>query len=279
MDIKFGTDGWRGVMARDFTFANVRRVAQAVAEYIKSQSQRPKGTAAVVGYDHRFQSEHFAAEVARVLESNGLPTALSSEPLPTPAISFLTRKLKALGIAVTASHNPPAYNGIKIKLDGRAGPESVTAGVESFIDRANPARNGKVQTRSFRKEYLDYLRSQINPSPLAAKIKAPVVIDYMHGAACGLMRELLKTPKLVEIRDARDPLFGGISPEPVEANLAGLKARVLQEKALLGVALDGDADRVAIIDDKGRYLSPCQVFPIILEYLIGERGLTGKVVQ
>jgi phosphomannomutase len=279
MDIKFGTDGWRGVMAREFTFGNVRRVAQAVAEHAKSQSQRPKGTAAVVGYDHRFQSEHFAAEVARVLESNGLPTLLLAEALPTPAVSFLTRKLKALGLVVTASHNPPSYNGIKIKVDGRAASETVTAGVESFLDRANPSRQGKVETRSFRKDYLDYLRSQINPAPLASKLKAPVVIDYMHGAGSGLMRELLKTPKLVEMRAERDPLFGGVNPEPVEANLAALKKRVVEEKAMLGIALDGDADRVAIVDDKGRYLTPCQVFPMILEYLISSRKMSGKIVQ
>ena len=279
MDIKFGTDGWRGVMARDFTFTNVRRMAQAVSDYLKSQHPRPKGPTAIVGYDHRFQSENYAAEIARVLEGNGLKVLLSEEPLPTPAISFLTRKTKALGLVVTASHNPPSYNGIKLKTDGRAAPESLTSSVESFIDRANPARNGKIRTQSFRKDYLDHLRSRIDPAPLAARLKSPIAVDYMYGSAAGLMGHLIKKEKLIELHAHRDPLFGGRPPEPVEANLAELKKTVLARKAAFGVALDGDADRVAIIDDKGRYLSPCQIFPMILEYLISSRKIAGKIVQ
>lgn len=279
-EIKFGTDGWRGVMASDFTFDNVRRVAQAVAEYIKSQPA--KKPAVVVGYDQRFQSDAYAHEIARVLDANGLKPLVMAETLPTPAVSFLTRKLKAFGVMVTASHNPPAYNGIKLKLDGRAAPESVTAGVESFLDRANPMRNGhaKAEVKSYRKDYLQYLKSRINPASFASKLKRPVVVDYLWGAGSGLMGELFGGNKrIVEIRSGRDPLFGGVNPEPIEQNLKELMDRVVSEKALLGVALDGDADRVAIVDDKGRYLTPCQVFPMILEYLIGTKGLKGKIVQ
>ncbi len=278
-EIKFGTDGWRAVMARDFTIDNVRRVAQAVAEWLKSQhGPRPP---AVVGYDRRFMSEVFAAELARILAANGFKTTLSAEPLPTPAVTLLTQKLKAFGVVVTASHNPPSHNGIKIKLHGRAAPESVTQAIESFLDRAHPARHGgePVASKSFRKDYVAYLRSRSNPAKFAKDLKRPVVVDYLHGASGGIMAELMPKGRLIEIRADRDPLFGGVNPEPIEENLAALKQTVVAQKALLGIAVDGDGDRVAIIDDQGRYLSPCQVFPIVLEYLIANRGVKGKIVQ
>ncbi len=279
-EIKFGTDGWRGVMGRDFTFDNVRKVAQAIAEYMKALPPKARGRGTViVGYDQRFQSEAFAHEVARILDGNKLRPILLAETLPTPAVSFLTRKEKAHGVMVTASHNPPAYNGIKIKLEGRAATEKVTAAVESMLEKANPVRDGQVATKSYRKAYLDYLKGRINPRPIAAKLKRPVVVDYLFGAAAGLLEELVPSKKLITIHNRRDPLFGGLHPEPIEKNLKELSERVLKEKALIGVALDGDADRVGIIDEKGRYLSPCQVFPIILEHLIAQKGVKGKIVQ
>ncbi|OGR57368.1 MAG: hypothetical protein A2X36_04380 [Elusimicrobia bacterium GWA2_69_24] len=282
-DIRFGTDGWRGFAARDFTFDNVRRVAQAVADHLREPGPgaRKPFPAAVVGFDNRFQSEDFAREVAHILAANGIKTTLCAEVLPTPAISLLSRKLKAVGIVVTASHNPAACNGIKVKVDGRAAPESVTGAIEACLDRSNPARDpgAKVTTRSFTKEYLAYLRSQINPGRFFGRLPRPVVIDYMHGSSAGLLGRLVTSKKLIEIHTKRDPLFGGLNPEPIETNLAELKARVLKEKALIGIALDGDGDRIAVIDDKGKYLTPCRVFPIIIEYLITLRGLKGKIVQ
>ena len=278
-DIKFGTDGWRGIMARDFTFENVRRVAQAVAEWLKSQpGPRPP---VVIGYDRRFCSDAFAAELAKVLCANEFKVTVSAEALPTPAITLLTQKLKAVGLVVTASHNPAAFNGIKIKLQGRAAPESVTQQVESFLDRAHPSRLGGTppKSKSFTEDYLNYLRSRSNPAKFAKDIKRPVVVDYLHGASGGLMAGLLPKGRLIEIRAGRDPLFGGVNPEPIEENLAALKKAVLENKALLGIGIDGDGDRVAIIDDQGRYLTPCQVFPIVLEYLIANRGVKGKIVQ
>ncbi|MFH1725091.1 MAG: phosphoglucomutase/phosphomannomutase family protein [Elusimicrobiota bacterium] len=281
MEIKFGTDGWRGIMARDFTFDNVRRVAQAIAEYVKGQTGKKRHLQAVVAYDHRFQSESYAAEIGRVLAGNGLKTTLCSESLPTPALSLLTRKLNAIGVMVTASHNPPAFNGIKIKLEGRAATEAVTNAVEACLNRANPVRDGaeKVSSKSYMKDYLGFLRSRIDPRRFMGRIKKPVVVDYLHGASAGVMGELIRSKKLVEIHAERDPLFGGINPEPIEENLRELKARVLKEKALLGIGLDGDGDRLAIIDDKGRYLTPCQIFPMLIDYLVEKRGIRGKIVQ
>ena len=281
MEIKFGTDGWRGVMGRDFTCESVRKVAQAIADYLKSKPPKTRAKhSVIVGFDRRFQSEAFAEEIARVMEANGHAAVLSAEPLPTPAVSYLTHKLKAVGIVVTASHNPPAYNGIKLKLEGRTAPESVTAEVESFLDRANPARGAKPAAKSFKKDYLAYLQSRINPSGFLSKLSGPVIIDSMHGTSGGLMSELTRRHKrIVEMRVERDPLFGGVNPEPIEKNLKALKDRVLKDKALAGIALDGDGDRFAAVDDKGRYLSPCQVYPMLLEYFVGTRGLKGRIVQ
>ena len=280
--IQFGTDGWRGQMARQFTFNNVRRVAQAIAEYVKEEPGAiKKSTPIVIGYDYRFQSDDYAREIAHILDANDLRPILLDETVPTPAISYLTKKLKALGLMVTASHNPAPYNGIKIKLDGRAATEDVTAAVESFIDRSNPMRHGKgrIQNKSFRKDYLSYIRSQINPSSFFGRIKRPVVIDYLHGASAGLFGEMIKSSKLIEMHSERDPLFGGLHPEPIEENLEALKARVISEKAVIGIALDGDGDRFALIDDKGRYMTPCQVFPMLIEYLVSVKKLKGKIVQ
>ncbi|MEE8425113.1 MAG: phosphoglucomutase/phosphomannomutase family protein, partial [Elusimicrobiota bacterium] len=182
--IKFGTDGWRGVMAKEFTFDNVRRVAQAIAEHLKAQPSGKKKPTIVIGYDRRFQSEAYAGEIAGIFDANDMQAVISTETLPTPAISYLSKKMKALGIMVTASHNPPAYNGIKIKIDGRAASEQVTTSVESLIDRSNPMRSGsgRIQLKSFRKDYLQYLRSQINPSAFAGRLKKKFIVDYLYGS-------------------------------------------------------------------------------------------------
>ncbi len=285
-DIKFGTDGWRGIMARDFTFENVRRVAQAVADYVKEESEKdPKGKKGIlqnpifIGYDRRFQSDAFAREIAKVLQGNSLEPVLLAETLPTPAISFLTRKFKGLGLMVTASHNPASHNGIKIKAAGRAVLENVTTQVEACIDRSIPARSNDFKEKSFRDVYLQYLRSCINTAAIKSRLKKTVVVDYLYGAASGLLEQLVPSKHILTIHSRRDPLFGGINPEPIEQNLSELMDRVKKEKALLGVALDGDADRIGIIDDQGRYLTPCQVFPILIDYLIEQKKVKGKIVQ
>ncbi|MBI4375810.1 MAG: phosphoglucomutase/phosphomannomutase family protein [Elusimicrobia bacterium] len=283
VEIKFGTDGWRGVMARDFTFENVRRVAQAIADYVKdekSPKKKPFGAAPIViGYDRRFQSDAFAREIAKVLQGNRLNPVVLSEPLPTPAISFLTRKLKALGIMVTASHNPPTYNGIKIKWDGRAVLEGITSGVEGWLDKSVPTRSNEFKEKSYRDVYLQYLASRFNLSAIKSKLKRTVVVDYLYGAAAGLLEELVPSKHILPIHDRHDPLFGGLHPEPIEPYLKELMERVKSEKALIGIALDGDADRVGIVDETGRYFTPCQVFPIIINYLLEHKKIKGKIVQ
>jgi phosphomannomutase len=280
-EIRFGTDGWRGMIAREFTFTNVRRVSQAMAQYLKDEALKSKKPLpqVVIGYDRRFQSETFAREVAKVFAGNKIKTLLSSEVLTTPAVSFLTHKLKSWGVMVTASHNPAAYNGIKIKHDGRGAGETITQSVEGCLDRDSPAYGLDFTEESFKADYLSYLKSRVNISKIKSQLKKSIVIDYMHGAAGGLLEEILPGKKIIGLRSKRDPLFGGHAPEPVETNLKDLMARVPAEKAALGVALDGDADRFALVDDRGAYLTPCQIFPLVIHYLVECKKIKGKIVQ
>lgn len=283
--IKFGTDGWRGVIARDFTFQNCRRVAQAIADYLKDEREKAgrKKTVLsgpmVIGYDRRFQSDAFAREIAKVLEGNQLQPALMAEPLPTPAVSYMSRVLGGVGVMVTASHNPPSYNGVKIKVDGRAALEPVTQGVEAWVGKTAPTRATEIKVKSYKDQYLGYLKSRADIAKIKSKLKKPIVLDAMHGAGAGLMGEILKAKNLVEIRGKHDPLFGGVHPEPIEQYLGALSEAVKANKACVGLALDGDADRFGLVDENGRYLTPCQVFPMIVLYLLEKKKFTGKIVQ
>ncbi|MFH1618705.1 MAG: phosphoglucomutase/phosphomannomutase family protein [bacterium] len=283
-EIKFGTDGWRGLLARDFTFENVRRVAQATADYIKMKGAKPgesRNKPVIIGYDRRFLSDRFALTVAEVLRASKIDAVLMDEPMPTPAVSLMTLKKFSLGVMITASHNSHLYNGLKIKTEGRAAPEHITAELETLATKAKPlqAREIQIPSISFRKTYLGYLRSRINVKAMLSRLARPVVIDCMHGCASALAGELLPSKKVIVIRTARDPMFGGINPEPVEKNLEALAKAVKKEKAAAGIALDGDADRVGLVDDAGHYMTPCQVFPILLEHLKGKGALKGKIVQ
>ncbi len=286
-EIKFGTDGWRGMMAREFTFPNVRMATQAVADCVKAESHRPAAERkidlrgpVIVGYDRRFNSEDFAKEVAGVLGANKLPAILLSEALPTPAVSFATRRFKGLGLMITASHNPPSYNGLKIKWDGRAALPPLTAAVEGCLGQTVPVlRGGKYKEKSLVKEYLAYLRSRVNPASISSRLKRPVVMEYMHGAAGGLLEQIIPSKKIIPLHAERDPLFGGVNPEPIEENLKELSARVRSEKALMGLAVDGDADRFAAVDENGDYLTPCQLFPILILYLLRKKKIRGRIVQ
>lgn len=285
-EIKFGTDGWRGQFARDFTFANVRTVAQALADFLKTpKKQMPlkfqyeTGSPILIGYDRRFRSGDFAREIGNVLAANGLKPILLAEPLPTPAISFLTAKQKTVGVVVTASHNPATYNGFKIKLEGAAAPLTLTQAVEAKLGHAPAAKGGEVPVKSYKQAYLDYLKSRAPIADIVKKIKRPVVLDCMYGSGSGLLEQVLPLKDLTTLHTANDPLFGGLHPEPIEKYLGGLMAAVKEQKAIVGLALDGDADRLGMVDDKGRYLTPCQVFPLMMEYLINHRKIKGKVVQ
>ena len=285
--IKFGTDGWRAVIARDYTFANVERVAQAYVDYLLQQSGRVNSPLVVVGYDRRFLSEFFAQRAAEVLVGNGLRIALFRESAPTPLISWAVKELKAVGgVVITASHNPPDFNGFKIKAPwgGSAAPETTSA-VEKLIDanapkRAEFSKDGnellEPAVESYRAQVASYIDlDRLRESPVV------VVVDPMHGAAGNWVESFLSGGQLkVEtIRAYRDPLFGGVNPEPIDSNLGALKQRVIESKALVGLATDGDADRVGAVNERGETMTMHDVVPLLLLHLVRQQKMTGGVVR
>ncbi len=290
--IKFGTDGWRGIIAQDFTFDNVRACAQGVADYLKQAGLSDGGL--IIGYDNRFASEDFASAAAEVAAGNGIKVYLCPQATPTPAISYGVRAKKAGGaIVITASHNPAIWNGFKYKTeDGTSAPSEVTAEIEKNISRT--LAKGKINRMPLPEaldqgviEYLDlapiYAQqlSRLIDLDQLRQAQLKVIIDPMYGAGAGYFPRLLGggTIQLMEINGERNPLFPGIQPEPVAANLDKLSATVKEQKADVGLATDGDADRIGIIDEKGQFLTQLQVFALLCLYLLEVREERGPMVR
>jgi len=286
-EIKFGTDGWRAVIAREFTFDNLGRVAQAYAEFLSTQKNGSDSKPLViVGFDRRFLSEHFAQSAAEVMGGNGFRVARFSEAQPTPVISWAVKDLKAAGgIVITASHNPATFNGFKIKAPwgGSADPETTSA-VEKLVDRNAPrqaeltADNHELlesAIATYRQQISSYIDlERIRQSP------GIVIIDPMHGSGGRWVEGFLSGGNLAveTIRDFRDPLFGGVNPEPIDQNLGPLKQRVINAGALVGLATDGDADRVGAVDELGQTMTMHDVVPLMLLHLARNREMKGAVV-
>ncbi len=279
--ISFGTDGFRGIIAREFTYDVVRKIAQGMADYISYKYMRTEKPSVVVGYDRRFMSDRFARTLAEVLAGNGLKVTLSAVPIPTPAISLLTTRGYGLGVVITASHNNHYYNGVKVKQNGRSAPPAVTAEIENYTAKAVPVKpsGAPVEVKDFSRVYVDYLNSRFQTAKILPKLPGLVVIDFMHGVGAQTAPAVFNSKNIITLRARHDPLFGGMAPEPVEKNLAGLVAEVKKRKAVMGAALDGDADRFALVSDKGQYMTPCQIAPLMLEYLLSKKLLKGKVAQ
>lgn len=292
MTIKFGTDGWRGIIAQDFTFDNVRACSQAVADYLKQAGLANRGL--IIGYDNRFASEDFARAAAEVVAANGIKVYLCPRATPTPAISFGVLAKKAGGaIIITASHNPAIWNGFKYKTeDGASAPPEVTAEIEKHLSRAlatgkikrlplpQALDQGMMEHLDLASVYVQQLAKLIDPKQMCqAKLK--VIFDAMYGTGAGYLNQLLGggSMQLVEINGERNPLFPGIQPEPIAANLSKLSATVQKEKATVGLATDGDADRLGIVDEKGGFLSQLQVFALLCLYLLEVRGERGAMVK
>ncbi|MDX6613365.1 MAG: hypothetical protein QOD75_2551 [Blastocatellia bacterium] len=287
--IKFGTDGWRAEIAREFTFANVERVAQAYADYLTSEIKNPQTESLVViGFDRRFHSENFAQRVAEILTGNGFPLAMFSEPVPTPLVSWAVKDQSATGgVVITASHNPPHFNGFKIKAPwgGSASPET-TAAVEKLVD-SSPAKRKEFTNSASNERLQDSLRSyraQVESYIDLDRLKraaVSVIVDPMHGSGGSWVESFITGGQLkVEtIRALRDPLFGGINPEPIDQNLAALKARVSATNSIVGLATDGDADRVGAVNERGETMTMHEVVPLLLLHLARERKMTGGVVR
>ncbi|MDH5438014.1 MAG: phosphoglucomutase/phosphomannomutase family protein [Candidatus Bathyarchaeota archaeon] len=283
--IVFGTDGWRGVIAQDFTFDNVKVVAQAIADYMKVKGLDQKGL--IVGYDTRFLSDMFARSLAEVAASNDIPVFLASKPAPTPMISFTVKNRSAGGgVVITASHNPPIYSGIKFKPEyGGSALTQITKEIESFLYR-NPVKYDEekakryVREEDFEVDYLDRIKSLVGLQ-LIGEAGFKIVVDAMHGAGDRIIDRLLSATKsrLKNIRFRPDPTFGGVKPEPIPQNLQPLIDTVVEGGADIGLATDGDADRFGVITSKGEFVSPHEAFALLILHLHQNKGWRGGVVK
>ena len=279
-EIKFGTDGWRGIIGENFTFNNLKILSQAVADYLG----RAKTVA--VGFDTRFMSDKFAATVAEILRNNGINVLLSDQPIPTPALSFIVKSRKLdLGVMITASHNPAEYNGFKIKspCGGAAGPE-LTKEVEELLGKSavklsenNP---GRLSKEDFIGDYVKFIRSYIDLKKIKNK-KFRVIIDAMHGSGDSFIAPILKGTgiRLEFLLNTINPSFAGIRPEPLQENLPELKMRMKKERFDLGLALDGDADRVAAIAPGGVFIHPQKILGLLALHLNQDRKWSGGIVK
>ena len=291
-NIKFGTDGWRGLIAEDFTFDNVRICAQGVARYLQEHKVGSRGL--LVGYDTRFASENFAAAVAEVVAANGIKVYLNPKAAPTPVISYAIVAQQAAGaVIITASHNPGVWNGLKYKPEyaGSASPE-VVAELESHIRSVDAS--GDVKRLPLDEALEQGLVEFYDPAPVYLKHVAEMVdldrirhsglrvaVDSMYGSGSGYFKDLLSggSIEIIEINAERNPLFPGIQPEPIAPNLTRLSQTVRDTGANIGLATDGDSDRIGLLDERGDFVTALQVFALLAFYLLEVRGERGAIVK
>ena len=285
-EIKFGTSGWRAVMAEEFTFANVRRAVTGIGRYVASQ--KPTGARVIVGRDPRFLGETFCSIASDILSVHGVTTLLIADPAPTPAIAYAVIREHAEGaINFTASHNPPEYNGIKFSTpDGAPALPEVTRQIEAAIPEVDPARvpagapaapgrSEEIHPQALdpRGPYLARLKEIIDFNVIH-KAALRVVYDPLWGAARGYPDSLLRDAAVetTTVHDTRDVLFGGHSPEPDDYLLRALREKMRATKAHIGIATDGDADRFGIVDEDGTFLQPNYIIALLFDYLVETRG-------
>ena len=294
--IKFGTDGWRAVIAEDFTFANVARVAQATADFWKFEIANPKSEIfgrepkVIVGYDRRFFSDKFAQITAEVFAGNNFQVVLTPEPTPTPSVSFAVKNLKAVGgVMITASHNPPSFNGFKLKshYGGSTSSEECKA-VENLLDRnpvkskplAEAIKDRQIKISDVRPAHYAALKKLVD-FKLIAKSKLRFAHEALFGVGAGCFEQLLAgtTCKVTTLNGAHDVMFGGINPEPIEKNYAKTQAYLKKHPHDICLVTDGDADRVGGMDGHGKYLSTHQLICLLLHHFIVNRKGRGRVVK
>src|SRR5215469_6540400 len=276
--IKFGTSGWRAVMAEEFTFENVRRAVNGIARYVVSQ--KPNGAKVIVGRDPRFLGETFCSMAAEILGRHGVTPLMIAEAAPTPAISYAVTQAKADGaINFTASHNPPEYNGIKFSTpDGAPALPEVTKQIEAEIGAGDGATSSNVRAAEAqpldpRRMYLSRLREIVDLGAIK-KAGLRAVYDSMWGAARGYPDALLKEAgvEVASVHDYRDVLFGGHAPEPDDHLLEDVRVKMRETKARIGIATDGDADRFGIVDEDGTFFQPNYIIALLFDYLVESRG-------
>lgn len=289
-EIKFGTDGWRGVISDNFTFKNVGIVAQAVSDWIQKDVTPKPGIPkrVAVGYDTRFLSDEYARIVSRVLAGNHIEVCLSNAAIPTPALSYgVLRTQSVAGIMVTASHNPAKFNGIKIKTDKGGGASTeITDKVERYLYQTPVAglscaeADAGIKIHDYRTDYLKFIRNYIDLKRMkTARFK--VLTDAMHGSGDSLIAKVLQGTRvrLSLMREDVNPSFDGGKPEPVVEFLGGILKRVRDEKFDLGLVLDGDADRIAAVAPGGQFIHPQKILGLLTLHLVRNRGLKGGVVK
>jgi phosphomannomutase len=280
--IKFGTDGWRGIIADDFTYANVRVAARAIAHYVIEDEDASKGVC--IGWDTRFGSKKFAGLVAEVLSEAGIPVQLAGGVTPTPALSFAVRGRGAAGgVMITSSHNPAEWNGVKYKASyGGSGKPSIIAKIETFLDEPIElvAKPAKVEVVDFNPEYIAAIEKFVD----LAAIKASgykFLIDVMYGAGSGVVAGIFTRAGIpfVEMRGEFNPAFPGINPEPILPHIAETQKRVIAEKCDAAFVTDGDADRIGAVDEHGNVVDAHKIFAILLKWLLERKKWPGEVTR
>ena len=290
MSIKFGTDGWRAVIADEFTFANVERVSQAAADYWVANPVPGIGQKVIIGYDRRFLSDAFGRRAAEVFAGNGYKVVLTPEPTPTPSVSFAVKDQSAIGgVMITASHNPPIFNGYKLKSHfGSPADPAVCQAVEGFLDRnpvktmslADGLRQKRITIKDVRPAHYAALRKLVD-FKLIAKSRLRFAHEALFGVGAGCFEQLLAgtTCRVTTLNGAHDPLFGGINPEPIEKNYGRSAAFLKKHPHDICLVTDGDADRVGGMDGHGGYLSTHQIICLLLHHFIVNRKGRGRVVK
>lgn len=297
--IRFGTDGWRGIIADDFTFERLAAVAPIAAHILRETFGALGSNTIIIGYDRRFMSQSFAEHAAKAVAAVGFDVLLADGFAPTPAFSWAAYERKALGaLVITASHNPANYSGLKIKgaFGGSVSPD-VTAKVEAILESGEfvyeSSQKGKIESFDPWSSYCQAIRSKVNIEAIKEAIalgKLTVFVDAMHGAAAGGLAKILELPvtdqsNLIELNSDNDPLFGGNAPEPLPRYISELFRQIktyhheYPEKALVGFVFDGDADRIAAVDSEGNFLSSQLLIPILMEHLAKRRGMTGELIK
>ncbi len=280
--IKFGTDGWRGVIASDFTFENVRTAAAAVAAYVHAKEDPTKGLC--IGYDSRFLSEAFAKTCAEVVAATGIAVKLAGEITPTPALSYGVRELGAAGgIMITSSHNPAQWNGVKYKaFYGGSGSPAIIAEIESYLgaDVPHAATPAAIETYDFIAPYMAAIEAFADLDVIA-KSGLKFGIDSMYGAGRELLAGVFTRLGVehVQIRGNVDPQFPGINPEPIEPHIRALGEAVVANKCDAGLCTDGDADRIGATDEHGNFVDPHKIFSVLLNWVLKSKGWRGDVTR
>ena len=281
-EIKFGTDGWRGVIADDYTFENVRRVAAGIASHVLQHEDPKRGV--VIGYDTRFGSRTFAELVAETVAAAGIPVFLDNDYTATPALSFSVKQYHAAGgIMITSSHNPWNWNGIKYKASyGGPGTPEIIKSIEAEVARGTIPKGAaaKISHADFKPAYVAALKKFVDLDRMAAA-GHKFAIDCMYGAGRGILGEIFRERgiQFVEIRSEINPLFPGINPEPIKPNIDMLAETVLREKCQAGLCTDGDADRIGAITEDGSFVDSHKIFSILLRWLLEYKKWPGEVVK